>query len=83
MKNTKIKYQLILLCCFAIVVSCSPRSFKSKKHQHTNFLGEKKKKETYQSFNSFDNFKIKINEFELDNIQASNRNGQKKLSISN
>lgn len=72
MRNTKIKYQLILLCCFAIVVSCSPRSFKSKKHQHTNFLGEKKKKETYQSFNSIDDIKIKVNEFKLDNLQASN-----------
>lgn len=73
MKNREVKYPVVLiLCCFiAAISSCSSHSFRSKKHQRKNFLGEKKKQEAYLSFDSNDSIKIIDFKYDKRNTEAS------------
>lgn len=79
MKNREIKYQVILIfCCFfATLTACSPHSFRSKKHQRSNFLGKKKERQSVQAL--YQNESIKINAFEIQNKEASISLNTKKI----
>lgn len=53
------------------LTSCSRHSFQTKKHQRSNFLGEKKKQESYQSFHARDRIKVNSVTFKNENDVAS------------